>query len=39
MSRRALSAGRKNWLDVIAGYRKEWEKFIAPGFRDETLAD
>ncbi len=30
------SAGRKSWLDAIAGYRKEWEKFIAPGFRDEA---
>jgi acetolactate synthase-1/2/3 large subunit len=31
-----VSAGRKNWLAAIDGYRKEWEKFIAPGFRDDS---
>jgi len=30
------AAGRKAWLDVIAGYKAEWEKFIAPGFRDDS---
>jgi acetolactate synthase-1/2/3 large subunit len=24
------------WLQTIAGYRREWEAFIAPGFSDES---
>ena len=24
------------WLDTIAGYRREWEAFIAPGFADQS---
>lgn len=27
---------RKAWLDKIAGYRTEWEAFIAPGFIDDS---
>jgi acetolactate synthase-1/2/3 large subunit len=30
------SVARASWLDIIAGYRKEWEKFIAPGFVDDA---
>jgi acetolactate synthase-1/2/3 large subunit len=30
------AAARAKWLDAIAGYRKEWEKFVAPGFIDEA---
>jgi acetolactate synthase-1/2/3 large subunit len=29
-------AGRKRWLATIDGYRREWEKFIAPGFADDS---
>jgi len=25
---------RRRWLAAIDGYRKEWEAFVAPGFRD-----
>jgi acetolactate synthase I/II/III large subunit len=32
----ARLAARKKWLDAIAGYRKEWEAFIAPGFIDDA---
>jgi acetolactate synthase-1/2/3 large subunit len=31
----AKAAARAKWLDAIAGYRKEWEAFIAPGFVDD----
>jgi acetolactate synthase-1/2/3 large subunit len=31
----AKAAARAKWLDTIAGYRKEWEAFIAPGFVDD----
>jgi len=31
-----VSPARKQWLDTIAGYRKEWDEFIAPGFTDES---
>src|SRR5262250_1426041 len=31
----ANAAARAKWLDTIAGYRKEWEAFIAPGFVDD----
>ncbi len=27
---------RKKWLRAIDGYRKEWDKFVAPGFTDDT---
>ncbi|HVI11711.1 MAG TPA: thiamine pyrophosphate-binding protein [Pseudolabrys sp.] len=27
---------RKKWLQVIDGYRKEWDKFVAPGFTDDS---
>jgi acetolactate synthase I/II/III large subunit len=30
------AAARAKWLDTIAGYRKEWEAFIAPGFVDDS---
>jgi acetolactate synthase-1/2/3 large subunit len=26
---------RKSWLAAIEGWRREWEEFVAPGFRDE----
>src|SRR5579864_4048052 len=31
----AKAAARAKWLDTIAGYRREWEAFIAPGFADD----
>jgi acetolactate synthase-1/2/3 large subunit len=31
-----LPAERAPWLDAIAGYRKEWDDFIAPGFKLDT---
>jgi acetolactate synthase-1/2/3 large subunit len=31
-----MPAERAPWLDAIAGYRKEWEDFIAPGFKLDT---
>jgi acetolactate synthase I/II/III large subunit len=30
------AAARKKWLFTIDGYRKEWEAFIAPGFKDDS---
>src|SRR5450756_35383 len=27
---------RKRWLGQIDGYRKEWDRFVAPGFSDDT---
>ena len=30
------SDARKKWLTQIDGYRKEWDKFVAPGFSDDT---
>ncbi len=30
------SDARKKWLAQIDGYRKEWDKFVAPGFSDDT---
>jgi acetolactate synthase I/II/III large subunit len=30
------AAARAKWLDAIAGYRREWEAFIAPGFVDDA---
>jgi acetolactate synthase-1/2/3 large subunit len=27
---------RKKWLGTIAGWRREWEAFIAPGFKDDA---
>jgi acetolactate synthase-1/2/3 large subunit len=32
----AQAAARKKWVDTIAGYRKEWDAFIAPGFLDDA---
>ncbi|MGD8808932.1 MAG: thiamine pyrophosphate-binding protein, partial [Gammaproteobacteria bacterium] len=31
-----VSPKRGEWLDKIAGYRKEWEDFIAPGYTDDA---
>src|ERR1043166_509662 len=31
-----VAASRKKWLANIDGMRKEWEKFIAPGFKDDS---
>ena len=36
ISRGQMPAERGKWLDAIAGYRKEWEAFIAPGFKVDT---
>ncbi len=40
LDRRKLAAeippGRADWLAAIDGYRREWEAFIAPGFRTDT---
>jgi acetolactate synthase-1/2/3 large subunit len=40
LDRRAdLSAhadARKKWLHAIDGYRKEWDKLVAPGFADDS---
>jgi len=33
---RAAPAGNTAWLDAIAGYRREWDAFTAPGFGDES---
>src|SRR5258708_9880834 len=30
------AASRRKWLATIDGMRKEWEKFIAPGFVDDS---
>jgi len=27
---------RKKWLAAIDGYRREWDKFVAPGFSDDS---
>jgi acetolactate synthase-1/2/3 large subunit len=27
---------RKKWLQAIDGYRKEWDKLVAPGFTDDS---
>jgi acetolactate synthase-1/2/3 large subunit len=31
-----IPPGREGWLDTIEGYRREWETFIAPGFKTDT---
>ena len=31
-----LSDARQKWLRTIDGYRKEWDKLVAPGFTDDT---
>jgi acetolactate synthase-1/2/3 large subunit len=36
LARGEMPAERGAWLDAIAGYRKEWEDFIAPGFKADT---
>jgi acetolactate synthase I/II/III large subunit len=38
-TRRNISAQadvRKQWLDAIAGYRREWDALVAPGFTDDA---
>ncbi|MBV8321419.1 MAG: thiamine pyrophosphate-binding protein, partial [Hyphomicrobiales bacterium] len=30
------AASRAKWLDIIEGYRREWNAFIAPGFADDA---
>jgi acetolactate synthase-1/2/3 large subunit len=38
-TRKTISARaepRKKWLDAIAGYRKEWDALVAPGFSDDA---
>jgi acetolactate synthase-1/2/3 large subunit len=32
----ARADARKKWLTAIDGYRKEWDKFVAPGFSDDS---
>src|SRR5215212_3193431 len=32
----ARADARKKWLDAIAGYRKEWDALVAPGFSDDS---
>src|SRR5687767_11443601 len=32
----AKASARKKWLSAIDGYRKEWDAFIAPGFKDDS---
>src|SRR5450432_590415 len=32
----AKAAARAKWLGAIAGYRKEWDAFVAPGFSDDS---
>ncbi|MBM3343657.1 MAG: thiamine pyrophosphate-binding protein [Betaproteobacteria bacterium] len=36
MGKGEMPAERSQWLDAIAGYRKEWEAFIAPGYKADT---
>ena len=36
MGKGEVPAERAPWLDAIAGYRKEWDDFIAPGFKQDT---
>jgi acetolactate synthase-1/2/3 large subunit len=36
LGRGQMPAERGAWLDAIAGYRKEWEDFVAPGFKADT---
>src|SRR5690348_17108185 len=31
-----VAASRRKWLSTIDGMRKEWDKFIAPGFVDDS---
>src|SRR4249919_36211 len=31
-----VAASRRKWLATIDGLRKEWDKFIAPGFTDDS---
>src|SRR5215208_1680269 len=32
----ARADARKQWLSAIAGYRKEWDALVAPGFSDDS---
>lgn len=31
-----IPSERRKWLEDIDGWRKEWEEFIAPGFKDDS---
>jgi len=33
---REVASSRADWLRAIEGYRKQWEEFIAPGYRDDS---
>jgi acetolactate synthase I/II/III large subunit len=33
---REVPQARRRWLDAIAGYKKEWEAFVGPGFAADT---
>lgn len=35
-SAEASKARRGPWLQAIAGYRREWDAFVAPGFTDDS---
>jgi acetolactate synthase-1/2/3 large subunit len=32
----AHASARKEWLNAIDGYRKEWDRLVAPGFEDDA---
>src|SRR5437763_9192082 len=32
----ARGDARQKWLQAIDGYRREWDKFVAPGFTDDS---
>lgn len=32
----AKGDARRKWLGAIDGYRKEWDRFVAPGFSDDS---
>jgi acetolactate synthase-1/2/3 large subunit len=31
-----IPSSRRQWLSAINGYREEWERLIAPGFKDDS---
>src|SRR5215470_14131872 len=31
-----FAAARQKWLNAIDGYRKEWDRLVAPGFNDDS---
>src|SRR5690242_20474682 len=32
----AKAAARRAWVAAVDGYRKQWDKFVAPGFKDDA---